>query len=277
MDRPFVLHQITAIEAEPKLLPGIAALSGCNQVSLFTNSPSAGLPEENTGYNFPLVTQNTKQAVQAELRKHDIQVDGIEFFPMSSGIDVRDFTGALALGRELGAKRAVALVFDDNASSTLDRLGEFCNLAEKEGLTVGLEFTPLTRGCRSLQQAVWFVDQVGRKSLGIGIDTLHLTRSGGTVEQLLALDERYFSYVQLCDGHGLQESSDYFTEAHNREIPGEGDFPLRAILNALPASIPIELEVPSDARRESGIPAEERARTAAKYARAIIDSLSPLR
>lgn len=277
MNRPFVLHQITAIEIPPARLPEIAVSSGCDQISLFTYSPTAGLPKENSGYHFPLVTQTTKAAVLTALQEQGIAVNGVEFFPISAEIDVPTFAASLALGRELGAKRAVTLIFDDNASRAVDKLGKFCELARKEDLSVGLEFTPLTRGCGSLQRAVWFVDQLGNDSLGIGIDTLHLIRSGGTAEQLLALDPCYFRYVQMCDGHSLQESSDYFAEAHNREFPGKGKFPLRDILNALPASIPIEVEVPSDSKREAGIPAEQRAKDAAMYARAIIDTLTPSR
>src|SRR5690606_16862120 len=144
--------------------------------------------------------------------------------------------------------RAVTLVFDRDRGRAIDRLGAFCELARREGLAPALEFTPLTGGCDDLDSAVAFVDAIGREALGLGVDVLHLVRSGGGAEALRALAPDCFRYAQLCDGHGLHVSTDYFGEAHQREIPGRGDFPLAEIVAALPAGITLEVEVPSDRR-----------------------------
>ena len=55
---------------------------------------------------------------------------------------------------------------------------------------------------------------------------------------------------------------------HNREVPGKGDLPLREILNAVPAVMQIEIEVPAAHRREAGVTAEAaRARCRRRHAR----------
>lgn len=131
----------------------------------------------------------------------------------------------------------------------------------------------MTKGCASLNQAVWFVDQVARPDFGIGVDCLHLVRSGATAEDVSRLDGRYFNNAQLCDGHGLHRSESYMDEAHNREVPGKGDFPLTAILNALPASIPIEIEVPSSKYRNAGVSAIDHIRGAVSCAQAVLAGL----
>lgn len=274
MARPIVLHQMTAMPVSPDRLPALAASIGCKAVSLFTYTPDSGLPEENAGFSFPLVTDELRESVQATLRDNDVSVSGVEFFPIAADIDVEDFVRSLALGRELGARRAVTLVFDDNPARALDKLGRLCDLAAAQELSLGLEFTPLTRGCVSLQQAVWYVDQIGGGKLGIGVDTLHLVRSGGTAADIRALDGDYFRYAQICDGIGIQQSADYFAETHNRELPGLGDFPLRDILGALPASIPLEVEVPSEVRWEAGVTAEQHARDAVNRTRTIVETLT---
>ena len=277
MHRTVILHQMTAMHVSPAELPKLAADIGCRQVSLFTYVPQSGLPEENSGFVFPLVTPETKGDVLSALAAHDISVSGVEFFPVTADIDVETFARSLALGRELGASRAVTLVFDEEGSRAVDKLGKLGDMAAAEELSLSLEFTPLTRGCRSLRQAVDFVDRVGRSRLGIGIDTLHLVRSGGTPADLLALDSDYFRYSQLCDGHGVQASDDYYAETHNRELPGKGDFPLEDILNALPGSIDLEVEVPAEARWSHGVSPQQHAQDAVTHAQALVDGLKPKR
>ena len=277
MNRPVILHQMTAMTVAPAKLPQLAARIGCRQVSLFTFTPNAGMPEENAGFAFPLVTAEVKNDVLAALGEHNISVSGVEFFPITAEIEVETFARSLALGRELGAERAVTLVFDEEGSRAADKLGILTEMAAAEELALGLEFTPLTRGCTSLTQAAWYVDQVGRGKLGIGVDTLHLVRSGGTAADILALDGNYFRYSQICDGRGVQPSADYYGETHNREVPGKGDFPLEDILNALPASIALEVEIPAEESWENGLDPHRHAREAIARAQELVDRLTPAR
>lgn len=275
MQRRVILHQMTAMTVAPVELPALAASTGCREISLFTHVPGTGLPEDNTGFVFPLVTPAMRSSMLAALANHDISVSGVEFFPIAAEIDVEDFAPALALGRELGARRAVTLIFDHDSARALDKLGRLCHMAAAEELSVGLEFTPLSRGCPSLGKASWFVDQLGRDRLGIGVDTLHLVRSGGTPADLMAMDPGYFLYAQICDGQGNHFSSDYFAETHNRAMPGDGDFPLLDILNSLPAPIALEVEVPSEDRWNAGASVAEHARDAVKKTQGLIERLNP--
>jgi sugar phosphate isomerase/epimerase len=169
----------------------------------------------------------------------------------------------------------VTHVHDTDGARAVDKLGALCDLAAKEDLAIGLEFTSLTRGCGSIQRAAWFVDQIKRSNFGIGVDCLHLVRSGGTVENLEALEPRYFGYAQICDGFGLEASADYLTESHDRQLPGDGNFPLEAIIKALPAATALEVEVPSAARLKAGVSALEHARRAMAQARTLVDRAAP--
>lgn len=142
-------------------------------------------------------------------------------------------------------------------------------------MRVAIEFCQMTPGCKTMEQAKWFVDQVGRANLGFGICPMHLTRSGGTAANIAALDARYLFYGQINDGHGLHVSPAYFDEVHNRELPGDGEFPLHDILSALPADAPIEVKLPSDRRREAGVSALDFSREAGARSRALLDALTP--
>ena len=140
-------------------------------------------------------------------------------------------------------------------------------------MIVALEFCQMTPGCKNLGQAKWFAEQVGRSNIGFGICPMHLVRSGGTAADIAALDPAMLLYGQLNDGHGLNVSEAYFEEVHDRQLPGEGDFPLADILRALSAAVPIEVKCPSDSRRKAGISALDYARDAFARARGLVDSI----
>jgi sugar phosphate isomerase/epimerase len=103
-----------------------------------------------------------------------------------------------------------------------------------------------TPACDNLKTAVWYVDQVHRDNLGITLDAVHLVRSGATVAEIAALDPRYINNAQICDGFGMQVTSDYLHEAAVERItPGEGDWPLVDIFAAIPKDTLVDLELPT--------------------------------
>ena len=112
---------------------------------------------------------------------------------MKPDADLAGYVPGLALRREIGARNAMTHVFVPDPSRAVDILGAFCELAEAEELNVAIEFCQMTPGCKSIEQATWFVDQVGKDNIGFGICPMHLVRSGGTAKMIAALDERICS------------------------------------------------------------------------------------
>lgn len=277
MQRPLGLHHLTAKELEPFAFAEVAAASGYDQVTLFTNAPHVPQAGREGMFVFPTVTPDMAREMRDRLDDSGLRVVGAEFFLITPDPDLLSYVPGLAVGRELGAAHAVTHVFETEPTRAVDRLGAFCDLAAAQDLKVGIEFCSLTSGCKSIQQATWFVDQVGRSNLGFGICPLHLTRSGGTAADIANLDAHYFLFGQINDGHGLHASTDYFAEVHDRELPGDGDFPLHDILSALPATTPIEVKLPADRRLESGPSALDFAREAGSRARTLVDALTPVR
>ncbi|MCK9563669.1 MAG: sugar phosphate isomerase/epimerase [Bacteroidales bacterium] len=277
MKRPLGLHQLSAMDVSPVDLVDIAAHAGYRTVSLFTNAPVVPLGEQSSKFVFPTVTPDNKHEVMGRLATHGIDVLNAEFFLMRPDVGLASYRPGLALAQELGARNAVTHVFEPDANRAVDILGAFCEIAAAEELNVSLEFCPMTPGCKSIQQATWFVDQVGRSNLGFGICPLHLIRSGGTADDIANIDARYIFYGQLNDGHGLHQSSAYFDEVHDRQLPGSGDFPLQDILNALPADLPLEMKTPSDSRRAEGVSARDFTEDGYRRSRRLIDGLQPVR
>lgn len=266
MVRPLSIHQITALDAGPVGLVSIAAATGCDGVCIFTHIPAS---VDKT--RFPVVDEGNTAKMLETMRDQAIAVSNVEFFPITEDVDVADFCLGLARGAELGAARAVCHIHDTLSDRAAEKLGNLADLAAKYGLSVGLEFMGMTAGCQSLRHATWFIEQVARPNLGIAIDMLHLVRTGGTPADVLALDSRHFSYAQICDGHGIHVSNDYMGEALGRELPGDGDFPVQAIIEALPLSCPLDVEVPRSKLAEHTISTDEWARKAVSRSRELVD------
>ena len=262
MPRPLGLHQLTLMDVGPLELIEIAAACGYQHVSLFTNAPVVPIAGQEGKFQFPTVTPELKGDVLARLGSHGLDVINAEFFLMRSDVDLETYRPGLALGRELGAINAMTHIFEPDPVRAADILGRFCAIAAEVDMRVSIEFCQMTPGCKSIHAAKAFVDAVGAANLGFGICPMHLVRSGGTAADIAALDPRLLFYGQLNDGHGLHISEAYFEEVHDRQLPGNGDFPLADIMRALPASAPIEVKCPSDSRRKAAVSALDYARDA---------------
>lgn len=279
MTRPLIVHQLNATGVTPAEFIRIVAANGCDQVTLFTYDGGDLVPRTNTGLSYPQpVTQANKRETLDALTETGVALDGIEFFPLTETVDLDSYASALALGAELGAKRASSHIFITDDALVIEKLGRLCDLARAQGIgRISSEFCPLTAGNPSIHRAKWLVDQLGRTDFGIGMDALHAVRSGCTAADIAALDPRYFGITQICDAKGVHVSSDYVADAHRREVPGQGDLPLVALFDAVPPSIPIEIETPAAHRRAAGVTAAEHVRDVIAGSRSIIEQLRPSR
>ena len=88
----------------------------------------------------------------------------------------------------------------------------------------------------------------GAPNVVVLADILHLTRSGGTPDDMLDYPARLFPYVQICGANGAAAAPDAATaraEAVNaRLMPGEGDLPVREFTECIPAGAIISVESP---------------------------------
>ena len=107
-------------------------------------------------------------------------------------------------------------------------------IATEFGLGVNVEFVAITQ-LPSLRDALRLVTRANRPNGGIMVDTLHLMRSGSTVAELGAGDPRWIGGAQFSDGPLTMPADKQLHEAlSERMLPGEGEFPLREFVRALP-------------------------------------------
>jgi sugar phosphate isomerase/epimerase len=146
----------------------------------------------------------------------------------------------------LGASRMKLVCDSDDHAQAAHLLARLCELAAPFGLTLDLEYMVFS-GVRSLAAARQLLAAAAQPNLRILVDALHWMRAGDTAAALQAPESEALGYVQLCDGPLLSPAGRdaLIQEARtNRLVPGEGEFPLDALLAAMPPNCVASLEVP---------------------------------
>ncbi len=166
---------------------------------------------------------------------------------------------------------AVNVVHIDGSPTPLEdlaaALGPLCGRAAARGLRIVVEFLPGT-GIPDVATASELVRAVGAANLGICLDSWHLARSGGAVEDV---DPATVGAVQLSDRTRAQDREPYVPMS-GRLLPGDGQLPLEAlvarVLGPRP-DLPAGIEVISDEMRAT--PASMAAATAGAALRALLE------
>ncbi len=256
---PVSLHQLTVLDAKPERLVRIAGELGCDHVSLFTQVPDAARTL------FPVVSQGDVPNLLSVIKLANVTLCNIEVFALDRDGELARFAQALQVGQALGATRATAQLYGSiSMAQGIDRFLEFCRMAQDHGITPGLEFHRRT-DFASLAESAQIVREAGCGTLVI--DALHLMRNGADVAGLAAQAD-LVGYAQLCDGPATIADDRAWTEAvDERALPGEGVFPLDAIIASLAPTTVIETEVPQGTALRAGMPPEERARRAVEAVR----------
>ena len=115
-----------------------------------------------------------------------------------------------------------------------DGIAQIAELNRAHGMTSTLEFVP-TSSIRDLCSAARVTR--GIDALSVMFDTWHFARSGGTVEQILALEPDSIGGVQISDWLPPVEGETYVPMS-GRLMPGDGCLPLREILVAIDDNSP---------------------------------------
>lgn len=170
-------------------------------------------------------------------------VQAYQFFPDTRDEDMRAVVDAT---HELGVRTILAYSFDPDEVRFLDRFARYCDAARSADIRVAVEFLPYSQ-IRDLSDALGIIDRSGATNAGVCIDALHLQRSGGSVDDVRALDPARIALVQLCDARrrdAPMSDNELMTEARTGRLPlGEGALPLFELLDALPPDVEIEYEL----------------------------------
>lgn len=202
------------------------------------------------------------RAIERRLASTNLRVLDVEVFRIGPHTDVAAMVPALSYAGALGARfiqitaLGLAEYRDEDEPTIVGKIAQLCELAARHQIRPVLEFMAF-RGIRSLDDALRIAARVDHPSLGILVDALHLQRSGGTPAALAKVDRRLPCYVQLCDAPAAAPADLMHEARYGRLYPGEGELPLRQLLEALPPQVAVSVEAPNSARY--GLPPTQRA------------------
>jgi sugar phosphate isomerase/epimerase len=258
--RPISLAHLTVLDTTPPELVSVAAAAGFRTVGIrLTATPSVGVPPYDMLHEGPLLRETLQRMADT-----GVSVLDTEFLRFEPEHPVGVPEGFLDVSARLGAKHVLVMSAEPEEARTLERFGELCESAARYGLSVGLEFAIYT-GVRTLAHAADMVTRSKRANASVLIDALHFSRSGGWPADLQKVDPSLLRYAQICDaGPDMPAPTDtpaLIREARTgRLLPGEGVLPLKELVAALPAGVPVAIEAPC--RATADLPALERAKRA---------------
>lgn len=256
-----VLDHLTTWELAPPALIDGAAQAGYDAVSLWFQAP----PEGVTPYAMHGDTALRRETI-ARSRDTGIAIFSIGLFVLSPAGWLPEWDAMLDGGAAMGAARAIVLHYDTEPERARVLLA--CLAARARECGIGLDVEAIAgTGLASLTAACDLAESIGG-DCGIILDPLHLQRTGGSPGDIDDRARRLIGYVQLCDGPAFMPPERWLEEgARQRLLPGEGEFPLRAFMAALPPGVPIGLEIPLSDMAASGAGPIERAKKALAAAR----------
>lgn len=200
-------------------------------------------------------TPATTREVRAALADTALPVLDVEVIWLKPDSSMDDHRKVIDIGGELGAANVLCVSSDPDHGRTADRLADLCRHAEGSAMRVALEFGIFTE-VRNLRAALAILGRVGHPLRALLVDPIHVDRSGTTVADIAAVDPALIPYAQFCDARAQRpDPADFdavITDAIDlRELCGEGALPLAGLRDALPAGIPLSIELRSAALREA--------------------------
>ncbi len=262
------LAALTILAAGPAGQIRAAHAAGFDHVGLRLNPLVAGDPAV---AGLPLEGRVRSLMAEAGMKLLETGV-----FPIKPALDLGALAPVLQLAADLGGRFIVCPVEDEDEQRRLATLRALCDATAPLGLDVLVEFNPYS-ACRSIHEARALALATQRQNCALVIDLLHLSRSGGTLADLRAIEPHLLKLVHFCDAAPMPEGARSLEELRAesrtaRRLPGEGVLPLRAWLDAFPHDTPISVEAPSKSIAE--LPFEEQAKRVLEATMQVVGSPS---
>ena len=238
--RKLSLAHLSLIASPPPELIRIAARAGFDLVDLRLSPATPTDAIYSKDERLALCRQ-----LQPLLRDMDLKVWDVEIIRLKDETDPHDHLPLMEAAALLGASRIKLVCDSSDPARAGGSLARLCELAAPFGLTLDLEYMVFS-GVRSLSNARELLAVANQPNLQILVDALHWMRACDDTASLKTA-RKQLGYVQLCDGP-LQAPigrNALIQEARTQRLPpGEGEFPLDELLDAMPANCVASLEVP---------------------------------
>jgi sugar phosphate isomerase/epimerase len=172
-----------------------------------------------------------------------IKVLDVEVFRLAAETRISDFESTLAAAGRLGASQLLVHGDDPEEQRLVDRFGRLCDLAARYGLAANIEPMPWVQ-ISTVSKAKRILGGAARTNSGLLVDPIHFFRADNRFDELQGVRT---NYLQFCDAPSERPSDmpEVIRQARSdRLFPGEGGLDLNGLLRALPADLPISVEIP---------------------------------
>ena len=252
--RIYSLAYLSSHRCSPPEALRVAAQAGYAHVGLRLWPNAAGAPQQ-----FLLGRPELLRETLAVQRDTGVGVFDLEIIRLDADFDPRRWQALYEAGAALKAK-AILVAGDDTDEARLsDNYARLCEVMAPYGMSADLEFMPWT-AVPDAKSALRIVQNAGTPAnAGILVDALHFGRSATTLDDIRAIPRALLHYAQICDaqaGRGFTTEQMIHTARCERLLPGSGNIDLQGLFEALPADLPISVEVVNFELEKSTSPAE---------------------
>lgn len=245
MAQQYSLAHLTVLGCAPPEMIYVAARAGYDFVSIrpiYMGLP--GEPNYALAENPDMMEQTQRALAHTGLKVHDIELARIH-----DHMHPTKYLPAMEVAAELGAKAVLSSIWTPNIPYAMQKFGEVCDLAKGFGLSVDLEYVPIS-SVNTLASAVNVLRTVQRSNAGLMIDAHHFHRARDKVGDLDGLPAEWFHFGHICDAPAeiptdRAEMTRILREA--RLYLGEGGIDVASIFNRLPEMV-FSIELPHVAR-----------------------------
>jgi len=256
-ERALAIEHLSLLHVAPPDLAQVAADSGFQAIGVRVFHPEPRLNP------WPMLTESGMlKETGRRCAGLGVRVLTVESLSLTPRLRRADYEAVLHAGAYLRAEYVNVISDDPDQARARDTFAGLAEAAAEYGLRPALE--PIYhRAASSVEQAVDIVKGAGGGV--VQIDVLHLYRSGGTADTVRAIDPRLLSYLQVDDAPATAPDSIEGRRQESRAgrlLPGEGELPIRSVVDAMPASAVIALEVTPPDRGEDPLAFARRARRA---------------
>ena len=254
MNRVYSLSYLSSHRCTPAEAICIAAQTGYQFVGLRLWPNAPGAPQQHL-LDKPAALRETIAAQ----KDTGVGVFDLEIIRINEQFDPHTWDALYDVGAQLQAKAILVAGDDPNETRLTENYARLCEVMKPYGMTADLEFMPWTE-VKDAKSALRIVQNAGMPAnAGILVDALHFGRSTTTLDDIRAIPRQLLHYAQICDAQaGLNFSTEdmIHTARCERLLPGDGTINIPGLFAALPADLPISVEVVNFPREAHTQPAD---------------------
>lgn len=254
MSRVYSLAYLSSHRCTPPEAVRIAAANGYPYIGLRLWPNAPGAPQQ-----FLIDRLEVLKETQAAMVDTGVGIFDVEIIRIGETFDAHTWDALYDACAALKAKAILVAGDDPDEARLTANYARLCELMQPYGLTADLEFMPWTE-VKDAKSALRIVRNAGTPAnAGILVDALHFGRSTTTLDDIRAIPRGLLHYAQICDavaGTHFSTEQMIHTARCERLLPGDGTIDIAGLFDALPADLPVSVEVVNFEREKTADPTQ---------------------